>query len=445
MNSSASQKPNLTIGQIISTWWPLATSWFLMGLELPAISAIIARLAEPEINLAAYGGIVFPLALIIESPIIMLLAASTTLSKDMFSFQMVWKFMVVTSAILTGLHVLIAFTPLYYFIVEGLIHAPVEIVEPGRVGLMIMLPWTSAIAYRRFNQGALIRFGHSKVVSIGTAIRLMANICILLVGYQIGNLPGIVVATTAIIFGVISEAIFIGFRIRSVIQNQLKYAPPVEPPLTFRAFIDFYFPLALTSLLSLIVQPIGSAAISRMPEALKALAVWPVLSGFLFLLRSMGIAYNEVVVSLLDESNSYKTLRRFTVILTTFTTIIILSMSATPLAEFWFRKISALSPKLTIEAQNGLWLALLIPGLNTLQSWYQGAILTSKRTRGITEAVIVFIITICIILWLGVKWSRISGLYIAIIAFEIGMLVQTLWLWFRSRPIFMRMYNQGVI
>lgn len=53
-----------------------------MGLEGPAISAVIARLANPEINLAAYGGVVFPLALFIEAPIIMLLAASTALSTD---------------------------------------------------------------------------------------------------------------------------------------------------------------------------------------------------------------------------------------------------------------------------------------------------------------------------------------------------------------------------
>ena len=76
----------LTIKQIYKTWWPLAVSWFLMALELPALSAIVARLPNPKINLAAYGGIVFPLALIIEAPIIMLLAASTALSKDWKSY-----------------------------------------------------------------------------------------------------------------------------------------------------------------------------------------------------------------------------------------------------------------------------------------------------------------------------------------------------------------------
>jgi hypothetical protein len=68
--------------RILQVWWPLAASWALMALEGPAISAIVARLADPEVHLAAYGGIVFPLALFIAAPIIMLLAASTALSVD---------------------------------------------------------------------------------------------------------------------------------------------------------------------------------------------------------------------------------------------------------------------------------------------------------------------------------------------------------------------------
>ena len=57
---------------IFRTWLPLAASWLLMGAELPLLSAVVARLADPDIHLAAYSGIVFPLALVIESPIIML-------------------------------------------------------------------------------------------------------------------------------------------------------------------------------------------------------------------------------------------------------------------------------------------------------------------------------------------------------------------------------------
>src|SRR5512136_1341259 len=98
-----------------------------MGIELPALSAVVARLANPEIHLAAYGGVVYPLALIVESPIIMLLAASTALSKDLASYRLLRRFMMTTGALLTLLHILVAFTPLYYRVVVDLLGVPPEI------------------------------------------------------------------------------------------------------------------------------------------------------------------------------------------------------------------------------------------------------------------------------------------------------------------------------
>jgi hypothetical protein len=85
---------------ILKIWWPLVLSWLFMGLEQPLISAVIARLPEPTIHLAALGGVVFPLALIIESPIIMLLAASTALSDHQQAYRLIYRFMMIASALL---------------------------------------------------------------------------------------------------------------------------------------------------------------------------------------------------------------------------------------------------------------------------------------------------------------------------------------------------------
>jgi len=424
----------LPLNRIFHTWWPLAASWVLMGAELPALSAIVARLPDPEINLAAYGGIVFPIALIIESPVIMLLAASTALSKDWASYQKVRRFMMAAGASLTALHVLIAFTPLYDFVVERLLGSPAEIIEPGRIGLMIMTPWTWSIAYRRFNQGVLIRYGHSKAVGAGTAVRLSADLAVLLAGYFLGTIPGIVVATSAVAAGVISEAAYAGIVVQPVLRTEVKAMPAVDPPLTLRAFRDFYIPLVLTSLLTLLVQPIGSAALSRMPQALASLAVWPVVSGLIFMLRSLGMAYNEVVVALLDEPLSTGSLRRFTGLLAGATTLFQLAITATPLAGLWFEGISGLEPGLASLAVAGMWIALPMPALSAAQSWGQGLILHDRRTRGITEAVIIFLLTCITVLSIGVAWGGATGLFVGLAAFVGAMLLQTVWLWHRSRP-----------
>lgn len=425
----------LPLSRIFKTWWPLAASWLLMGIEGPAMSAVIARLTNPEIHLAAYGGVVFPLSLIIESPIIMLLAASTALSKDWNSYIRLRRYMMAAGAGLTLLHFLVAFTPLYDLLVKQVIGVPREIVQPARLGLMIMLPWTWSIAYRRFHQGVLIRFGRSQTVGVGTVVRLSTDGLVLLLGYLAKTVPGIVVGTTAVAAGVISEAVYVGLVVRPVLRGPLRLAPAVSQPITLRSFLNFYIPLAMTSLLTLLAQPIGSAAVSRMPLALESLAAWPVVSGLVFMFRSLGMAYNEVVVALLDEPRASSSLRRFTAWLAALTGLAFLVVTVTPLARLWFEGVSALPPRLSRLALNSLWLALPMPVLAVLQSWYQGIILHSRQTRSVTEAVIVYLLSNAVLLGMGVAWGKAAGLAVALAAMAISMALQTAWLGWRSRPM----------
>ena len=121
---------------------------------------------------------------------------------------------------LTLLHILMVATPLYYVIARDLIHAPSEVIQPGRVGLLIMIPWTWSIAYRRFNQGVLIRYGRSLRVGIGTGVRFSSEVLVLTVGYVLGSIAGIVVAATALTAGVVAEMIYAHVSVRSTVRTR---------------------------------------------------------------------------------------------------------------------------------------------------------------------------------------------------------------------------------
>jgi hypothetical protein len=425
----------LTVRDVYDTWWPLAASWLLMGFELPAVSAFVARLADPEVHLAAYGGVVFPLALLIESPIIMLLSASTALSRDRASYGLVRRYAVLLAGSLTGLHVLLAFTPLFDPVVRGLLGAPAEIVEPARLGLRLMTPWTFSIAMRRFQQGVLIRFGHSREVGLGTAVRLGTNLAVLGTGFAIGRLPGIVVATAAVSLGVIAEALYVGWRTRHLLGKRLPERVAAAPPLTDARFLRFYAPLAVTPLLLFLAMPMASAAMGRMPLALASLAAWPVVNGLVFTFRSAGFGLNEVVVALLDRPGAVAALRRFTALLASGMTLVILAVAVTPLSGIWFEQVSALAPELARRAGLALLLSAAVPGLTALQSFYQGAVVFGHRTRAVTEAMAVYLGAIAIVLGAGVAGQWSAGLYGATAAMAVGNAAQLLWLRRRARPL----------
>jgi hypothetical protein len=426
----------LSLRRVIQTWWPLAASWLLMSAEQPAAQAIITRLPHLDVNLAAWG-VVFSLSLIVEAPIIMLLAASTALSKDWRSYLWLRRFMMWAGAILTAVHVLVAFTPLYYVVMRAWLGQQADVtavIEAARPGLMLMTPWTWSIAYRRLHQGVLIRCGHSRAVGIGTLVRLGTEVTMLVAGYLVGTIPGTAVAGAAIAVGVMSEALYTGLRVRPVLRDQVRAAPPADQPLALRSFLAFYVPLSLTSLLYLLINPLVTFALSRMPDPLESLDIWPVISGLAFVLRSAGVAYNEVVVALADRVQAVRALRRFAAGLTVTVTLLTVLIAATRLSSFWFATAMGLTPALSTLAQQAFWLVLPLPGLNVLQSWYQGSIVHHGRTRGITEAMVLFLVSSSGTMVAGVLWGQLPGLYVGLIGLAVGFTLQTGWLWLRSRP-----------
>jgi hypothetical protein len=265
-------------------------------------------------------------------------------------------------------------------------------------------------------------------------VRLLSVAGAIALALLVGDLPGIAVATIGIAVGVTAEAIYTGIRSRPVVVGPLVAAPEVEP-LRWRAFYGFYVPLAATSLLLLLIQPLGSAAIARLPQALESLAVWPVLMGLLFIFRSVGFAFNEVVVALMDRAQAPRALQRFAGLLGAGLLLTMLLIAATPFGRFWFETVSGLDPELAAVAHRGLWLGLLLPTLDAVRNYFQGTIVHSRHTRSVTEAMVVFLLVSIGVLGIGLLWQRFDGVAVATVAFTLATGAQIVWLAWRSRPI----------
>ena len=436
MNSLRPEASAAASVKVFDTWWPLALSWLLMGIELPVLSAVVSRQANPEIMLAAFGGVIFPIALLVESPVIMMLAASTAVSRDLSSFRRLQRFNVLITAVLTGVHALIALTPLFDLVIVPLLDVPPELRDPSMTGLAIMIPWTWAIGDRRFCQGALIRIGHREKIAQGSILRLFATISAgLIVAWAGGS--GVVIATTGLSVGVIVEAMFARFFAQRLVVPSLRQSGPAASPPP-RNLAAFYLPLALTPMLILASQPLAAAGISRMPEALACLAVWGPAGGLVFLVRSSGIAFNEVVIARCEVAGAIGQLRRFAWAWGTGWTLLLLAVAVTPLVDVWFGPMIGLSPELVEIGRSALWLAIPIPLLTFLQSYWQGLLVHAHRTRAVTESVAIFLGVMAVGMAAGMAIGHWNGLIVAMAAFMAGNAAQTLWLrrkWLRPGPV----------
>ena len=111
----------ITYTKIFRFWIPLAATWLMMSIEGPFLAAVIARLADPKHNLAAYG-VAFSLALIVEAPVIMILSASLALVAGKQSYFKLKRFIFFLNAIVTFIMAVCLLPPVFFFFTEGLIN-----------------------------------------------------------------------------------------------------------------------------------------------------------------------------------------------------------------------------------------------------------------------------------------------------------------------------------
>ncbi|HET8985819.1 MAG TPA: hypothetical protein VFN03_08680 [Trueperaceae bacterium] len=430
----ASAAVPLTLNSTLRQWWPLAAGWLLMTAELTVFTALVARMPAPEVQLAAWG-IIFALSTLVQSPSTALLPTSTAMARDRVTFRTLTRYAWVVIGVLTAVHALIALTPLYGVIVTGVMGVPAEAAAQARPALLMMLPWTFGTGMRRFLQGVMIRFGHARIVILGSAMRLGVGTTIMVLGAVGDWLPGAQLAAVAIIAGVLTEVAYTRFRFTAVLREKLPATVDQRRTLTFRRFFAFFAPLVLTTVLTMVVQTLVTVVLGRMPLPLESLAVWPVLLSLLVILQSPGMAFTEVVISLLERPGAVPLLRRVTWVAVAVLSVALIAVAGTPLAHGWFQYVSALSPELTELAVMGLWLGLAVPGLRLLTSWYQGAIIYGERTRGILESVLVFLVTAALVLGAGVMWGGMIGVYVGMIGMTAALATQAAWLAHRAAPV----------
>lgn len=147
------------------------------------------------------------------------------------------------------------------------------------------------------------------------------------------------------------------------------------------------------------------------------------------------MAFKEVVVSLLDRAQPLKSLWPFALYLSFLVTLLVTGIALTPMSDVWFQWINGLPGDMSEVGRIGLLVSIFIPGLVVMINFYQGIIVWGERTRGVIEAVSLFLLTLSVGLGAGIFWNSITGLYVAMVAFTLGSICRLIWLWYRGQPV----------
>ena len=202
------------------------------------------------------------------------------------------------------------------------------------------------------------------------------------------RMPGAWIGTAALSAGVVMEAAASRFWAREPVRRLQATPASAEyqkRPLDYRGIAHFYLPLALTSVLTLGVNPLISFFLGRSRMPLESLAVMPVVNGLIFAFNTAGLTFQEVTITLFSlERGCYRELRRFAGWLALLTVAGLALMVFTPLLDLWLRQVAGLSPGLARFAWRPVAIVIALPAITVLTCFQRGLLVAMRNTPPIT-------------------------------------------------------------
>ena len=411
-------------GGLRSLWrqfLPLSLSDVVMALGDPLLTMTLVRLPMAHANIAAVG-VAKSLAIFFESPIIMVLHASNALAPTEQSRRAMARFTGIAVAMLTLMLLVLLTPPVFGFVGRDVLGLQSELLLPVHRTLCLLIFWPAVIAWRRYFQGILIHGGLSDAVGRASMGRLAAVVGVLGAGYYLG-LPGWFVAGTALMAGLVMEALWVTAAARTV-------APPArhssaDLPQDISGVWRFYWPLANAMLVVWGGRALLIGIIARAVDGPAALTVWPAAWGIILVVANATRMVQQIIIRKQDEEDGL--LLTFTTLLGGGCSLLLLVMGATSVGTGALTAFVGRDASLVAGVQPVILFGAAIPMLVALQNAMSGFLIR----RGLTASVNVAT-------WLGTA-ALLSGAFAAVkagwpgalaavLAMAASLLVEVAWL-----------------
>ncbi len=416
---------------LLAQWLPLAATWAMMAAEGLIVQSVLSRLPGASVELAAFG-VAIGIAFIVESPIIMLLSASTAYVRSVHSYRVVRKLAYVLSLGVTLTMAALLLPPLYHWISSTLLALPGGVSDRVYSCTAALVLWPGAIGIRRFYQGILIGAQMSRAIAFGTVFRLGTIIlgsCGVLLWWR--SAPnGATIGAALLSVAVTIEMVATWLMARPVVRS-VKQKAPDSDTLTLRKLIALYVPLALTSIIAMGMGPVLTAFMARFPAAVVSLAVYPVVDAFVFQFRSPSFAYQEVAIAFYGRVGiENRRIGQVGYSIALVATIVLGCIVCSPLSAIVYGTFPyQLDRELVSHAVAATAILLPLPMANAVYSIERARLIAMHRTNPVTYSTIIEAGgTIGVLTLLAAIGADLGGIYAVSIAITVGKVLASLYL-----------------
>ncbi|MGE3726297.1 MAG: hypothetical protein AB7I41_12145 [Candidatus Sericytochromatia bacterium] len=414
--------PGLT--QLLGKFVPLSLSDIIMAMGDPLQTMALSRLPQAPATLASLG-VVKSIAVFLESPIIMILHASTALGKQTSSRKALWRFSLLLSSLLSLVFTGLCIGPVYNWLLYSVFGVNTQVAEIGRTAFLMMIAWPFVIAWRRYFQGLLIRSGDNKYIGYSSFLRLGWVIGILLIGVSL-RWNGAVLGGLALIGGVFWEALVVtwfALRLNVVSKIEALNLPKDSTlPDDLKNVAKYYMPLATTMILVWGGRALLSVMVARSLDSTVALAAWPAAWGLVLAIANATRMVQQIVISHAEQVK-LSLIVRFSFIVGFCCSLVLAFLGWTPWGETVLQLYLGQNHELLEAVHPVIFYAVLFPLFLAFQNALQGLLINYQQNWLINLATLMGVLLMLSLCWFFVSTGQ-PGALSAAWAMHLGALVE---------------------
>ncbi len=425
---------------------PLAITAIVMELGSQVLNGGMTRVPEATTTLAAFG-LAWGLVLFMSAPLAQTKELGLVLAGDRASLRTVRRFVLLAGLLLMAGLASLTLTPLGDHVIEDLHGIDDTLGAVVRIALFWLIPYPLLKGMAQFHAGLLLRVRRTEQVSYATLSNLGVSIGLVfvLVGLPWIQAEPIRLPILVTYGGLLAE---LGVLLWGVTRLVMPRMPAGEvsslPPLTMRAIVRFFWPLALIMLTQELSRPLINLFVARGPDATNALAILAVLYtlgripyGWLNEIRSLATAFR-------DEPDSLRRIRTFAVGCGLVSLAFMVILFWTPLRDVILLDWIGVPPELAALAVTPLHLFAGFSVAVTARAYFHGIGLVERRTPDMAPSAPARLIAIVVTL-VGLPQVGVTGATLGVAALLAGFSLEAVavwwgirgrdWLYRRSHPV----------
>lgn len=406
---SDTERPTLTMRQLLFFFAPLGASASLITVSHLIINSTLARSSDPELIIASYA-IALTLLGLLERPAILLRHTCSALVRDRISFKAFSRVALIVISSLMALGLTLSYTPLGKWTFLYLFGAEPSMIDEVIDVFRILMFVTLFSGIRCIYHGIIISNFHTKWMTIGVVVRLIMMSLIAYYFINYGSIDSGQVGAIIFLSGMMIECLVSFLEGRHLLRKMPIKLTGHTTENTYQIF-NFYRPLLYSSFIAVAIGPAINFALGKTVNLTLAIAAFAIAMNVSQLMNSFFSYIHQIVLNY--HRRDPKTVLRFVMIISLFPAVLISIINFTPIGTWFLQQLMGISGQLLIETKDVLKICLLITLVFPWLDYVNGRVMLMGQNailiRSQIANLLVVITSLFILVSLSPGWNGMIG------------------------------------